>query len=281
MGLIDEIVHAVAPEQILFEAPRKDQQVWFVRRFGAERQPRQHRRPTTSSRWRRSGSGCASDTAAGGARLSRVAGHRARAPRRDRRQPRADPRAGVSRHAAERHRTAPGRGAGRAGRVARRRSPRCGLRISAARARLLRSSARGSGSSRASTRGCARRTAATGRASCSSTSSASEPELYAAWLRAGRALPLSRRRVAAASSRTECSQRSMTIEATGELPALVVCHGGSIRVVLCARRSPRARRVSRVRDPERGGGAAVRRLPLSRSRRSWSRRSRRSSSPST
>jgi phosphosulfolactate synthase len=36
MGLIDEIVHAVAPELILFEAPRKDQQVWFVRRFGAD-----------------------------------------------------------------------------------------------------------------------------------------------------------------------------------------------------------------------------------------------------
>jgi phosphosulfolactate synthase len=35
MGLIDEIVHAVAPDKILFEAPRKDQQVWFVRRFGA------------------------------------------------------------------------------------------------------------------------------------------------------------------------------------------------------------------------------------------------------
>jgi phosphosulfolactate synthase len=34
MGLIDEIVHAVAPEEILFEAPQKDQQVWFVRRFG-------------------------------------------------------------------------------------------------------------------------------------------------------------------------------------------------------------------------------------------------------
>lgn len=34
MGLIDEIVHAVDPELILFEAPRKDQQVWFVRRFG-------------------------------------------------------------------------------------------------------------------------------------------------------------------------------------------------------------------------------------------------------
>jgi phosphosulfolactate synthase len=36
MGLIDEIVHAVPAEKILFEAPQKDQQVWFVRRFGPE-----------------------------------------------------------------------------------------------------------------------------------------------------------------------------------------------------------------------------------------------------
>ena len=36
MGLIDEIAHAVPPEQVLFEAPRKDQQVWFVRRFGPD-----------------------------------------------------------------------------------------------------------------------------------------------------------------------------------------------------------------------------------------------------
>jgi phosphosulfolactate synthase len=36
MGLIDEIVHAISPEKILFEAPRKDQQVWFVRRFGPD-----------------------------------------------------------------------------------------------------------------------------------------------------------------------------------------------------------------------------------------------------
>ena len=36
MGLIDEIVHAVAPEKILFEAPRMDQQVWFIRRFGVD-----------------------------------------------------------------------------------------------------------------------------------------------------------------------------------------------------------------------------------------------------
>jgi phosphosulfolactate synthase len=36
MGLIDEIAHAVEVDQVLFEAPRKDQQVWFVRRFGAD-----------------------------------------------------------------------------------------------------------------------------------------------------------------------------------------------------------------------------------------------------
>ena len=36
MGLIDEIVHAIAHESVLFEAPRKDQQVWFIRRFGPD-----------------------------------------------------------------------------------------------------------------------------------------------------------------------------------------------------------------------------------------------------
>jgi phosphosulfolactate synthase len=35
-GLINEIVHEIEPGSILFDAPRKDQQVWFVRRFGAE-----------------------------------------------------------------------------------------------------------------------------------------------------------------------------------------------------------------------------------------------------
>jgi phosphosulfolactate synthase len=33
-GLIDEIVHEIPRDSILFDAPRKDQQVWFVRRFG-------------------------------------------------------------------------------------------------------------------------------------------------------------------------------------------------------------------------------------------------------
>jgi phosphosulfolactate synthase len=36
MGLIDEIAHAVDPDRMVFEAPRKVQQVWFLRRFGRE-----------------------------------------------------------------------------------------------------------------------------------------------------------------------------------------------------------------------------------------------------
>jgi phosphosulfolactate synthase len=36
MGLIDEIAHAVDPRKLIFEAPRKDQQVWFLRRFGPD-----------------------------------------------------------------------------------------------------------------------------------------------------------------------------------------------------------------------------------------------------
>jgi len=35
MGLIDEIAHAVDPDQMVFEAPRKQQQVFFLRRFGS------------------------------------------------------------------------------------------------------------------------------------------------------------------------------------------------------------------------------------------------------
>jgi phosphosulfolactate synthase len=35
-GLIAEIVAEIDPAQILFDAPRKDQQVWFVRRFGPD-----------------------------------------------------------------------------------------------------------------------------------------------------------------------------------------------------------------------------------------------------
>jgi phosphosulfolactate synthase len=35
-GLIAEIVRDVDPDRIVFDAPRKDQQVWFIRRFGAD-----------------------------------------------------------------------------------------------------------------------------------------------------------------------------------------------------------------------------------------------------
>jgi phosphosulfolactate synthase len=34
-GLVDEVAHAIEFDRLLFEAPRKDQQVWFVKKFGA------------------------------------------------------------------------------------------------------------------------------------------------------------------------------------------------------------------------------------------------------
>jgi phosphosulfolactate synthase len=35
-GLINEIVHEIDPARIMFDAPRKAQQVWLVRRFGSD-----------------------------------------------------------------------------------------------------------------------------------------------------------------------------------------------------------------------------------------------------
>jgi phosphosulfolactate synthase len=35
-GLIDEIVHEVGAERLIFEAPQKHQQVWFIRQLGAD-----------------------------------------------------------------------------------------------------------------------------------------------------------------------------------------------------------------------------------------------------
>lgn len=60
-----------------------------------------------------------------------------------------------------------------------------------------------------------------------------EPELYAHWRRGGAAF-----RFPEGESLLEHQQRVTLalaeIHATGPLPALVVCHGGSIRVMLCA-----------------------------------------------
>jgi broad specificity phosphatase PhoE len=61
-----------------------------------------------------------------------------------------------------------------------------------------------------------------------------EPEEFAAWMRGGASW-----RFPGGESLQEQQDRVMAalsdVEATGELPALVVCHGGSIRVVLCCR----------------------------------------------
>jgi 2,3-bisphosphoglycerate-dependent phosphoglycerate mutase len=61
-----------------------------------------------------------------------------------------------------------------------------------------------------------------------------EPELYAEWRRAGPEW-----RFPGGESLLEQQQRVLAcledIHAAGELPALAVCHGGSIRVMLCLR----------------------------------------------
>jgi probable phosphoglycerate mutase len=61
-----------------------------------------------------------------------------------------------------------------------------------------------------------------------------EPERYADWLRAGDHF-----RFPGGESLVEQQERVtaalLDIHAGGELPALVVCHGGSIRVILCER----------------------------------------------
>jgi broad specificity phosphatase PhoE len=64
-----------------------------------------------------------------------------------------------------------------------------------------------------------------------------EPERYAEWLRAGE-----RFRFPGGESLRDQSDRVQAaldeVRRAGEHPALIVCHGGSIRVILC-RRDPR------------------------------------------
>jgi broad specificity phosphatase PhoE len=64
-----------------------------------------------------------------------------------------------------------------------------------------------------------------------------EPERYAHWMRAGESFRFpGGESLRDQSDRVEAALED--IHRTGELPALVVCHGGSIRVMLC-RRDPR------------------------------------------
>ena len=35
-GLVDEIVHEIEPGELIFEAPTKSSQAWFVKHFGTE-----------------------------------------------------------------------------------------------------------------------------------------------------------------------------------------------------------------------------------------------------
>jgi broad specificity phosphatase PhoE len=62
----------------------------------------------------------------------------------------------------------------------------------------------------------------------------SDPERFAAWMRAGASW-----RFPGGESLQEQQDRVLAaladVASAGELPALVVCHGGSIRVVLCSR----------------------------------------------
>ncbi len=34
--LVESIIDSIPPPQVIFEAPRKDQQAWFIRRIGAD-----------------------------------------------------------------------------------------------------------------------------------------------------------------------------------------------------------------------------------------------------
>jgi broad specificity phosphatase PhoE len=61
-----------------------------------------------------------------------------------------------------------------------------------------------------------------------------EPDRYAAWLRAGADFRFPGGE-SLLDQQVRVSECLSEIHAAGELPALVVCHGGSIRVMLCLR----------------------------------------------
>ena len=268
MGLIDEIVHAVAPEKILFEAPQKDQQVWFVRRFGADVNlgniPPEDVLSLETIRL-----GLRSDTASSVYEIERcvLAGSGILLARHGETDDNIEP------IRVQGFRDTPLNDTGRrqAAELAERMAAR-GIALAvvlgsvAGRARRRRSSAPGSASSRGSIPACARPTAANGKGGCSSTSSARIPSGYAAWRRAGEQFRFPGGESLRDQLRPRQRRRWTTCAAAGELPALVVCHGGSIRVMLCARRPPRPRRLPQFRCRTWRSSSCE---PVAGVRRSW------------
>ena len=57
-GLIDEIVHEIDLDRLIFEAPQRHQQIWFIERYGSDVNLG-NIDPPTWSRSRPSASGCA------------------------------------------------------------------------------------------------------------------------------------------------------------------------------------------------------------------------------
>ena len=181
--------------------------MWFLKRFGPRGQPRQHRARRRA---------LARDAAPGAALRHRVAAPRAplmillaRHGETDYNVARSLP--GPARHAAQRHRPRAGARAGRARRRPSRRSRRCGASdLSRARETAEIVGARIGLEPRARRAPARGPTAATGRAACSTRSSATSPSATPPGARAGDGVPLPRRRVARASSRSACWPRSPT-----------------------------------------------------------------------
>ena len=246
MGLIDEIAHEVDPRRMVFEAPQKEQQVWFIERFGAEVNLG-NICPADVLSLETLRLGLRSDTA-----TRRVRDDPAGPPRRDRRQHRADPHPGLARHARS---TTPGarrraelaeRVAGegiaslwssqlsRARETAEIVGPRLGLEPVVDERLAGRQPGRAGGPLVAGRR-------------------ARGPRAVRRLATRRGDVPLPRRRVAAGADGAHAGGALADVRATGPLPALVVAHGGSDPGRALLRGSPAAaRRLPRVGGPQRG-----------------------------
>ncbi len=187
----------------------------------------------TSSRWRRSGSGCARTRwASPGVGEPPPRDGLPRSPRGDGRQPRALALPGIPGHGAQRERPSAGQRARGPG-CPSWGSPRCGHLTWRGPGRRRTSSVSTLVFARASTRGCGRPTAAAGKGGCSERWRPRSPSCSRHGCGPGPpgGFPVASRWP---SSRNGSLPAVREIRKSADPPALVVCHGGSIRVVLCA-----------------------------------------------